>query len=267
MPLLFTSLLAGAASPAPPLPPFAWTDNLLYRFSAAEGVCRDRDGTPAADGDPVARWINLGAAEDAVQPDPAHRPLWRASGIGGRPAVVCDAGLAQHFADLAFDQPSGLGTIRPWTVFAVTDGVGQLDLFPALLGSTAANGGKMGLYFRAEAGAQIHFVKAQARTGTLANPQLLMCAAGRSAKAGFTTFPGNRLWIRQNRVGVWEGDSISGNLVSTAIATTQFLRCTGLSTDGHFHGRLHEILMFDGTLDEETTFAVEDWLAAAHGLM
>lgn len=171
----------------------------------------------------------------------------------------------QHFADLAFTQPSGVTTLDPFTVFAVTDAVTGLDQLPALLVSPASNGGKVALWFRDPAGLQIHWVKSQIRSGDVANPQLLMAAAGRNA-AGTTTSPYARFWLRQNRTGVWEVSSQGSNLVSTAIAATQFLRATGLATGGSFHGHLYEFLLYEGTLDDETTFAIEDWLAARYGL-
>jgi hypothetical protein len=92
-----------------------------------------------------------------------------------------------------------------------------------------------------------------------------MAAAGRNA-AGTTSSPNARFWLRQNRAGLWESSLQSTNLVSTAITATQFLRSTGLATGGYFHGRLYEFLLYDGTLDNETTFAIEDWLAARYGL-
>jgi hypothetical protein len=92
-----------------------------------------------------------------------------------------------------------------------------------------------------------------------------MAAAGRNA-VGTTSSPYARFWLRQNRVGVWEVSSQASNLVSTAIAATQFLRSTGLTTSGYFHGHLYEFLLYDGTLDDETTFAIEDWLAERYGL-
>ena len=65
---------------------------------------------------------------------------------------------------------------------------------------------------------------------------------------------------------MWEVSSQGSNLVRTAIAATQFLRSTGLATGGYFHGHLYEFLLYDGTLDAETTFAIEDWLATRYGL-
>jgi hypothetical protein len=268
MTLLFTSLFSAGTMPAPPDPPepdFPWTANLRYRFTASEGVHKDDVATPAANGDGVARWLNLGAAEDALQPDAARRPTYRTGGLAGRPYLACDRALVQHFEDLAFTQPSGVTTLDPFTVFAVTDAITGLDQLPALLGSPASNGGKVAFWFRDPAGFQIHWVKSQIRSGDVANPQLLMAAAGRNA-TGTTTSAYARFWLRQNRAGVWEASSQASNLVSTAITATQFLRATGLATGGYFHGHLYEFLLYDGTLDDETTFAIEDWLAARYGL-
>jgi hypothetical protein len=265
MTLLFTTLVSAGAMPAPPEPAFVWTTNLLYRFTASEGVHKDDVATPAAHGDGVARWINLGSAEDALQPDAARRPTYQTGGLAGRAYIACDRALAQHFEDLAFTQPSGLTSLDPFTVFAVTDAVTGLDQLPALLGSPATNGGKVGFWFRDPAGAQIHWIKSQIRIGDVTNPQLLMAAAGRNA-AGTASSPNVRFWLRQNRAGLWELASQTSNLVSTAITATQFLRSTGLATGGYFHGHLYELLLYDGTLDDETTFAIEDWLAARYGL-
>ncbi len=93
-----------------------------------------------------------------------------------------------------------------------------------------------------------------------------MAAAGGTA-AGTTSAPYARCCLRQNRAGLWETTSQSNNLSSTAIATTQFLRPTGLSTNGYFHGHLCEFLLDDGTVDDETTFTIEDWLATRYGLL
>jgi hypothetical protein len=40
----------------------------------------------------------------------------------------------------------------------------------------------------------------------------------------------------------------------------------GAGHGGYFHGHLYELLLYEGTLDDETTFAIEDWLAARYGL-
>jgi hypothetical protein len=268
MTLLFTTLFSSGAMAAPPLPPeppFVWTTNLLYRFSASEGAASDDERSPASDGDPVARWLNLGSAEDAVQTTPARQPVYRTGGLNGRPYIACDRALEQHFEDLAFSQPSGFSNFNPFTVFVVTDAIGELDQFPAILGSPASNGGKMGFYFRDPEGGQIHWIKSQIRVGNVASPQLIMAAAGRNA-AGTTSSGHVRYWVRQNRAGLWEAASQTSNLVSTAIASTQFLRSTGVSTGGLFHGRLYEFLFYEGTLDDAATFAIEDWLMARYAI-
>ncbi|MGY6696037.1 MAG: hypothetical protein ACXIUW_08430 [Roseinatronobacter sp.] len=247
------------------MPDFTWTDGLLYRFSASTAVFADPEGTVAAgDMDPVARWGNLGAREDATQPVPANRPRLRTGGLNGRPYLSCDSAFAQCFGNLAFAQPAGTTTIAPFTVFAVTDTIDVTDQFPALLGAPLALGGKVSLYFRAPAGEQIHWIKSQIRIGTLANPQLLMAAVGRNA-AGVSTNPHTRFWMRQNRQTVFAETSQSSGLTSTAIASTEFLRSTGLG-EGYFSGHLYEFLLYDGTLDTPTTFAIEDWLMARYGL-
>ena len=100
MTLLFTSLFGVGAMPAPPDPPepdFPWTGNLRYRFSASEGVHKDDEATPAAHGDGVARWVNLGAAEHALQTVAARRPAYQTGGLAGRAYLACDSSLVQHF--------------------------------------------------------------------------------------------------------------------------------------------------------------------------
>lgn len=268
MTLLFTSLHASTtmpAPPAPPEPPFVWTTNLLYRLSSSDGVQSDDVGTPVTDGDPVARWTNLGSAEDVIQSTPARRPIYRTGGLNGRPYIGCDEALEQHFEDLAFTQPSGFTSFDPFTVFVVTDAVGALDQFPAMLGSTATNGGKVGFYFRAPENDQIHWIKSQIRVGNVDNPQMIMAAAGRNA-AGTTSSPYARFWVRQNRAGLFEATSQTSNINSSAIASTEFLRSSAISTGGFFHGRLYEFLLYAGTLDDEDTFAIEDWLAARYAI-
>lgn len=270
MPLLFTSLFPASSAPASPAPEdkdagFVWTNNLLYHFRATSGVFSDAAGAVAAEPDePVARWANQGLREDALQSVAARRPVLRGGGLRGLPYLACAEDQQQFFEDLAFTQPSGLSSIEPFTVFAVTDALDPARL-PALLGSSASNGGKVGFYFRAPPGEQIHFVKSQVRVGNVADPQIVMTAIGRNA-SGVTSTPAVRLWLRQNGINIWEADSQSANLVSTAIAATQFLRNTSLHPDGFFHGRLYEFLLYGGVLDNQTTFAVEAFLADKYGI-
>lgn len=271
MPLLFTTLFtAGSGSLAPGAPDpdagFAWTANLLYHFRASSGVFSDTAGTvPAGDGDPVAHWGNQGSSEDAQQSTAARRPLFRIGGLNGRPYLACDQSQQQFFEDLAFTQPSGFTAIDPFTVFLVSDTVVPAS-YPAVLGAPAANGGKVGFYFRPPAGEQIHFVKSQVRIGTVANPQIVMATIGRNA-AGTTSTPAVRLWVRQNGADIFNLSQQTSNLPSTAIAATQFLRSTGIAeTGGYFDGRIYEVLLYQGTLDNATTFAIEAFLGAKYAI-
>jgi hypothetical protein len=54
--------------------------------------------------------------------------------------------------------------------------------------------------------------------------------------------------------------SQSCNLVNTAIASTQFLRNTGIE-GGYFQGRLYEFLFYQGVLTDIETLAIENYLA------
>lgn len=268
MPLLFTSLIANGEGGAAPEPPFTRTTNLLYRFSSSDEVFADSAGlVPAADLDPVARWGNQGSGNDAVQSTAARRPIFRTGGINGRPYLSCANSLQQYFEDLPFTQPSGLTSFAPYTVFAVTSGVGNLGQFPALWGSTAALGGKAGIYFRSEAGKQHHLFTSGIRVGNVANPQILMGAWGRNAAGN--TGSSSYKWVRQNRTNIFSNNVESTNADSTALTMAQFLRCTGLTTPagaGYFDGQLYEFLLYTGTLSSSDTFAVENWLATRYGI-
>lgn len=271
MPFLLTSVFAagaGSAAPGSPDPDaaFAWTGGLLYHFRTTSAVFSDTAGTtPAQDNDAVALWGNQGSAEDAVQSSAANRPLFRTGGLNGHPWLDCTQAAQQFFEDLAFSQPSGFTAIDPFTVFAVTDQV-DLNVFPAVTGSPASVGGKVALYFRAEAAKQIHFFKAALRSGNVVNPQIIMGAAGRSADGG-TSNEYARFWVRQNGTDIFNQSTQTTNAVSTAIASTQFLRCTGIAeTGGYFQGRLYEFLLYQGTLDDATTFAIEAFLAEKYAI-
>jgi hypothetical protein len=269
MPLLFSSLFtsgAGGAPPAPPEDPFIWNTNLLFRFSGGSEVWSDVGGTVlAADDEPVARWGNLGSGADAVQSESARRPTYKTGGLNGRPYLQCAAASAQFFEDLAFSQPSGGSAINPFTVFVVTDSVSSLADFPAILGASAVNGGKVALYFRDTADAQIHWIKSQVRFGNVASPQIVMGAMGRNA-AGTTSTAYTRMWLRQNRSNIFAATSQISSLPTDAVSATQFLRSSGIASGGYFDGRIYEFLLYEGTLNDATTFAIEDWLAVRYGI-
>jgi hypothetical protein len=246
--------------------PFVWTTNLLYRFNAGAGVFRDNSSTPAADSDTAQVWQNLGSAENAVQNTSSNRPTYKTGGLNGQPYIQCTAALQQFFENIAFTQPSGTTTLNPFTVFAVTNSVTLSD-FRGLMGSTAANGGKVALYFRSEANAQVHLVKTAIRVGNIANPQVLMAAAGRNS-SGTTSSPHTRFWLRRNKQDIYTGASETSSVTSTAIGSTQFLRNTGITgSDGFFEGHLYEFLLYDGTLSDADTFAIENWLSSKYGII
>jgi hypothetical protein len=265
--LLFTSLYQSPTGlPRPPtdIPPVL--AGLLFRFAANLGA-EVSEGVPAQDDDPVQFWRNTGGSRhDAVQSTAARRPIFKVGGINDMPYLECVHAEEQFFEDIDFTQPAGLNTIDPYTIFAVTDAVTPgLEDFPALMGhATATNGGKAGHYFRSEAGQQIHARKSNARAGNVADPQLLMIAGGRNAD-GLTTTPHSRFWFRQNQVSILTTSSIPQNEITTAIAATQFLRNTALTSGGFFGGHIYEFLLYDGTMSNEQTFAVEDFLAEKYG--
>lgn len=271
MPLLFTSAFqsGGGAAPAYDIDTeFTWTTNLLFRFAANKEVWSDLGKTTlAANGTPVAAWGNLGSGADTQQTTLASRPVFRIGGLNGRPYLECVAASSQYFEDLAFTQPSGFTSFRYFTWFAVTDQIAGLASFPSLLGSTIAAGGKVAAYFRDTADAQIHAFKSAIRIGNVASPQLMMATVGRSA-SGATTTPYARFWVRQNRANIFAAESQTTNPSSSAIGATQFLRSTGLGAAplGNFNGRLYEFLLYEGTLTDATTFAIEGFLASKYGL-
>lgn len=272
MPFLFTSAFQGASAgaPAPDIDAsFTWTSNLLFRFAANKNAWSDLGKTTlAANGAPVAAWGNLGSGAAAQQTTLANRPTFRTSGLNGRPYLECAASPGQYFEDIDFTQPSGFTTYRYFTVFAVTDQVAGLANSPALIGSSVTTtGGKVAVYFRDTLDAQIHAFKSAIRFGNVSNPQLLMAVVGRSA-LGATTTPYARFWLRQNRLNIFSAETQTSNPSTSAIGATQFLRCTGLGAAplGNFNGRLYEFLLYEGTLNDATTFAIETFLASKYGL-
>lgn len=264
MALLFTSLFDQVAvAPAPDFVP-PQLSRLLWWLRADRGV-QAASGADAQDGDPVALWSNSGAAHDVVQSDTSRRPVLRTGGLNGHPFITCDADLAQCFEDLGFAQPAGFISVTPYTVFAVIDAVTRLDQTPALLGSPAHVGGKMGLHLRPDAGAQVHFFKPALRRGDNINPQMLMATCGRNA-AGTTGAAYMYFWMRQNGTGLFDAAFELTNADPSAVASTEFLRCSGLPGGGYFDGHLYELLFYDGVLDDAETHAIETYLAGRYGI-
>lgn len=247
---------------------FIWNDQLAYRFEGNTGILSDVD-TPIQNGGSVRFWENIAdpLADPKVyieQPTGANRPQWFKSGRGGNGFIRCRSEQQHFFNDLAITQPAGTGVndITPYTVFAVVDQV-KLSNFRALMGSTATNGGKMGVYFRPVRDENLHFVKA--RFGNLVWPAVFFATMGRSA-SGLTSSPANRMWLRVNSYNIFADDAQEAGLITTAISTTQFLRNTALSNDGYFDGHLYEFLFYNGVLADQTIFDIENYLLTKYAI-
>lgn len=248
---------------------FIWHDQLAYRFEGNTGLLAAAD-TPCANGGLVRFWENIADPEAdpkvyVEQPTQARRPQWFSNGRGGNGFIRCRFSQQQHFNDLPITQPAGTGAgdINPYTVFAVVDQV-RLANFPALLGSTATNGGKMGLYFRPFRDQNIHLGK-NFRVGNIVFPMVYFGTFGRSA-SGLTTSPAGRLWHRVNGFNVFADDFQSTGVTTTEITSTQFLRNTALDSDGFFDGHLYEFLFYNGVLSNETIFAIENYLLTKYAI-
>ena len=260
-PVVNTVFFTDSDDPTPGWTPPA-SDKLLYWLRADEGVLNG-DGQPAADGEKVATWQSGGIKGPAIQSADANRLTYRTDGLNGKPYLLGNAAAQTFFEDIALTQPSGITDVAPFTVFVVTRNVNVAG-FPAILGSLATNGGKVGFYFRATANEQMHFTNEGMRKGNYQSPSLIMGAKGRS-KSGGTSSPFSRYWLRQNEVDLYAGELMSDNNNSSAITSTQFLRCSVLSTGGYFNGEIYEFLLYEGTLNDADTFAIEEHLAVKYG--
>lgn len=256
-PLVFTGL------PPDPYAQFVWTEDLLVHVSAGRRRWVDPERSSAAgNGDRVGSLRNYGSLDDIVQGTLARRPILRTNGINGRPYLECDASAQHFFEDFAFTQPSGVTSLNPYVVFAVTDAINNLDDFPAVIGSSANLGGKNSLYFRPVQNEQIHFAKSQIRFGNIQNPQIVMGVIGRN-EAGQTGF--SRFWIRQNGQNVSTGTQ-SSNFVGTSIESTQFLRSSGVSTGGFFGGNFYELLIYSPIPPTPVLLEIEAFLRDLYGI-
>lgn len=238
------------------------TDLLKYWFAADKYVYADLEKTTlATDGQGVAVWGNLGSEEDATQSNASNRPIFKTGGLNGKPYIQCTHEDKQFFADLqGLTQPAGVAVGNPVTVVVVTDAISDLSVFPAILGSSDTNGGKAALYFRSPENAQIHYFKDSFRFGNVANPQILFVA---NRGQVFPDVAYNRLYYRQN--GVSGTINISQNAPNAELSAYQFLRSTGLTTEGYFDGHLYEILIYDGVVDPPMWGIIERYLMNKYG--
>lgn len=249
----------GFSPPAPHL--------LKYWFAADIGVFSDEGSTAAVNNDPVRLWSNLASEEDAEQSTFANRPIFKTGGLNGLPYIECVHANAQFFEDIVgVEQPSGLSNVRPYTIVIVTDAITDLNLLPSVFGSPATNGGKNGFYFREEVDQQVHVSKNNFRFGNVANPMILFVGNRRSSNPETAETYTNANALLHNRMNGSSGIvSSSTNAITTAITQTQFLRNTGLSTDGYFNGRIYEVFLYDGVLPRAQWGVIEDYLMSKYG--
>jgi hypothetical protein len=249
------------SEPPPDPPPFEYpTSGLLYWFDAAEA--ESAAGVQAVADDPVAIWPNKGSAEDAEQPTSARRPIFRTGGLAGLPYLECDRATEQYFSDLAFSQPSGTSassSLNPYSFFAVIDALGPLDNFPAILGNSVSNLGKMNFYFRPTANQQYRIAN---HTTSFSN-----VPAGPIITHGAVVVTDGMLRRRILTNGTLETDAIGGSLDTNAISATQFLRNTVLGAgNGFFDGRFYEFLMWDREMTTSEVADVGNALATKYGV-
>lgn len=240
-----------AGDPGPPAMDTAITP--LHWLRGDGGMYSDTGVTPALDNDGVAHAMNYGSDGTAfTQSSAAVRPTFKTGGLNGKPFLRCDFAAAQRFDDIAITQPSGLASLTPYCVFAVTDNVSPTD-FPALFGSSASNGGKIGVYFRPSAGEQIHVGHSDLRFGDVVNPQVLVVA--RQTRTQF--------FGQQN--GALTAIFSSSNEVTTAIAAANLLWNDGLPSDGYFDGDLYELGYIESGLTVPAMFRLSEYLNAKYG--
>lgn len=220
-------------------------------------VYSDAGSTPAVDNDGIAQAENYGSnGVPFTQPTGGIRPTFKTGGLNGKPFLRCSFAAAQRFEDIAITQPSGTSTLTPCTVVAVTDNV-DVTNFPSLLGSIANNGGKIGCYFRPNAGEQVHVGHSANRFGNVANPQVLV--ASRIAQA--------------NAVALLNGarfanSTSSFNEVSTEITSANLLWNDGLTTpvaDGFFDGDLYELMYIEASLSDLERFRISEYARGKYG--
>lgn len=226
----------------------------LHWLKLDDGIFSDAGTTAAANNDGIAQATNHGSdGTPFAQPTGGIRPTYKTGGVNGKPFLRCAYASAQRFEDIAITQPSGFSAINPFMIAAVTDNIDPTN-FPALLGSTATNGGKIGLYFRPTAGEQVHLVKTDWRFGNVANPQVLV--------AGINSYF-QPVGVRIN--GVPQSLPGGGNLVSTAINAANLLWNDGLSGDGFFDGDLYELLYIPGSSTALKVFRLSEYLNGKYG--
>lgn len=225
----------------------------LHWLKLDGAVYSDAGMMPAGDNDGIALAANYGSAGSAfTQASSGIRPIFKTGGLAGKPFLRCAYSSAQRFDDIAITQPSGTTSLSPYCVFAVTNNV-DLTNSPALLGSAASNGGKIGVYFRPDVDEQIHIGRAQFRFGNLANPQLMV----------LSRFSRTQFHAGVNGFLTYIFDAF--NETSNAISSANLLWNDGLSTDGFFDGDLYELGYIDAAVSSLEILRVSEYLNGKYG--
>ena len=217
-----------------------------------DGIYSDAGSTPADNNDGIRQATNHGSDGTAFeQPSSGLRPTFRTGGLNGKPYLRCAYASAQRFADIAITQGTGSTSINRYLVAAVTDNV-TLTNSPALIGSTASNGGKVGIYFQSNSGAQVRVAKNQFATGSASNPMVMVAAP--------TNW--NRCVYHLNGVPTVVAETTL--ITSTAISAANLLWNDGISGDGFFDGDLYELMYINADLDDLAMFRVSEYLNAKY---
>lgn len=248
-------LTSSQVAPAADMPPI--TSGLFYGFAADNFVSSDVAGTvPAVDGGTVAHWKNIGvdaaAATAAVQSTSALRPIYHTVGLAGKPYL--EGTGTQFFENLPYAVGVGSFVIRPHCVFAVVENV-NIASNPFLHGIDGVSlGGKVSVYFRPTADAQVHFNKIGQRHGNVLSPMVLSC----------NQIDVDARHMITNGVVIATGQVIS-NADATACTQLNFLHSTALA-GSQFKGRIYEYLLYDSmTMTDQQT--VHDYLMAKYGII
>lgn len=232
------AIIANSGAPANPAPfplVLRFATGVEYFLDAGGDVFSDDGVTPIEDGDPVYRINNKGdlsGADDFVQTTAGLRPIWRASGALGLPYLDCDGSM--RFENVAWAQPSGITTIRPWAAYAVVRNPSRAGLNP-FWGSPATNGGKAGFYLRPGfTDEEVYHSKSQSNGGNYTSDTRLIGGYRRAA---------TRLWRSVDLVH--QISTNSSNFTTTAITAANVLWNDGLPGDPAFEGELYALLTLE----------------------
>ncbi len=256
---------AGGGGPTP-LPTLPSASDIQYWF-AADYDCYSDSGatTPCVNNDGIYNWLNQGVASDhGVQATSGNRPIFKTGGLNGLPYVECVAATGHWFDDLLEgDQPSGISSFSPYTVFVVVDNVDATSFRP-IFGSPAVNPttiGKCSALFHNNGG-NISFAMGKTdfrttlpnRTGTLGGANVMAAKCRGSSNAS-----------RGTHAAAMTDYSVANNSTSSANTTMRFLR-NGNTPSALFDGRLYEAIYYDIDLPNSDCDTVISYLQAKYGI-